>query len=435
MMAEQVKAEPNNVDNGPEATGKKKSTRERLRSDPKFRRWIKGLALAGAIAAVVGLIWIYEYYSVRESTDDAQIDGHINPISPRVGGTVIEVLVEENRYVKEGTVLVRLDPKDYQVALERAKADLAEAEAAAKAARTQVPVTSTSSSNRISSSEAALTKAQGGVEVAATQVETAQARLALMKARAREAQATYTKAAKDLERVKQLVEKDEISRQEYDGAVAAAETSSAARDSAEAAVRESEKEVDAAKARLDQARETVAEARAALATAHTGPQQTAITRQNANSAAARVEIARAEVERAKLNLDYTRIAAPVSGVITQKSVEVGQVIQPGQPLLAIVPLDDIWVRANFKETQLKNMHPGQKAEISVDAYDRTYEGYVESISAATGARTSLLPPENATGNYVKVVQRIPVRIRFEKGQDPKHLLRPGMSVVPTVFTR
>jgi membrane fusion protein (multidrug efflux system) len=256
-----------------------------------------------------------------------------------------------------------------------------------------------------------------------------------MKARAREAQATYAKAAKDLERVKQLVEKDEISRQEYDGAVAAAETSLAARDSAEAAVREAGKEIDAAKARLDQARETVAEARAALATAHTGPQQTAISRENASSAAARVEIARAEVERAQLNLDYTRIFAPVSGVITQKSVEIGQVIQPGQPLLAIVPLDDIWVTANFKETELKDMHPGQMAEISVDAYGRTYKGYVESISAATGARTSLLPPENATGNYVKVVQRVPVRIRFEKGQDPEHLLRPGMSVVPTVFTR
>jgi membrane fusion protein (multidrug efflux system) len=210
----------------------------------------------------------------------------------------------------------------------------------------------------------------------------------------------------------------------------------AAQDSAQAAVGEAQKAIEAAQARVAQARHAIPEAQAGLDTANTAPHQTAITRDRAESAAARVQVARANLEQAELNLNYTVVRAPVNGIVSMKTVEVGQIVQPGQPLLALVPLDDIWVKANFKESQLKGMRTGQSAEISVDAYGgRTYQGHVESIAAATGERFSLLPPENATGNYVKVVQRVPVKIVFEKGQDPEHLLRPGLSVVPTVLTR
>ncbi len=437
MAGQQVEVDAQ-ADGGPrenEFSGATSGVAARLRADPRLRGKAKWLVIAGAILLLLALAEVYRHYSVRETTDDAQIDGHIDPISARVGGTVVSVKIEENQYVEKGAVLVELDPRDYKVALDRAEADLADTEAAAKAARTEVPVTSTTTFNRITAAEAALTRAKDGVDVAARDVDTARARLALMEARVREAQAVSTKATQDLDRMKQLIAKDEISRQEYDAAVAAADSARAARDSALAAVDEAKRQVEAAGARLAQSRDGVAEAEPALATAQTAPQQTAITRERADSASARIETARAEVERARLNLDYTTVTAPVSGVITQKSVEVGQVVQPGQPLFAIVPLDDIWVKANFKENQLRRMHPGQKTEISVDAYGRTYHGYVESIAAATGARTSLLPPENATGNYVKVVQRVPVRIRFDKGQDPEHLLRPGMSVEPTVITR
>ncbi len=408
---------------------------DRLRSNPRLRRRTQLLALGGAVLLVAALVLTYRYYSVRETTDDAQIDGHIDPISARIGGTIVGVRVEENQYVEKGALLVQLDPKDYKVALDRAEADLLEAEASAKAARTEVPVTSTTTSNQIDSSQAMLTRAQAGVTVAAKEVDTARARLALSKSKVREAQAIYTKASQDLDRMKQLIVKDEVSQQQYDAAVAAAESAQAARDSAQAAVDEAERGVEAAEARLAQARDNVPAALAALATARTAPQQTAIKRDHAASAAARADIARAEVESARLNLLYTSITAPASGIVSEKSAEVGQVVQPGQPLLAIVPLDDIWVKANFKESQLKKMRPGQKADIYVDAYGRSYSGFIESIAAATGARTSLLPPENATGNYVKVVQRVPVRIRFDKGQDPQHLLRPGMSVEPTIFVR
>jgi membrane fusion protein (multidrug efflux system) len=407
-------------------------------SRPRLRlqRRTKWLGALGVLLILVAAGFeVYRYYAIRVSTDDAQIDGHIDPIAPRVGGTVIAVNIEENQYVEKGTVLVQLDPRDYRVALDRALADLAEAEAEARAAGTEVPVTTTTTKNQVTSSQAVLTRVQSGVVVAQKDVDTAQARLVLAKARVREAQAIYTKAAQDLERMKLLIAKDEISQQQYDAAVAAAETARAAQDSAQAAVEEAQREIQAAEARLAQSRESVPEAQAALATARTAPQRTAITRERAASAAARVKMARAEVERAQLNLDYTTVKAPVGGVITVKNVEIGQVLQPGQPLLAIVPLEDIWVKANYKENQLKNIRPGQKAEIYVDANGRTYRGYVESLAAATGARTSLLPPENATGNYVKVVQRLPVRLRFEKGQDPGHLLRPGMSVEPTVITK
>jgi len=369
-----------------------------------YAKWVL-LALLLVLVAAGAFVW--HYYSIRESTDDAQIDGHIDPISPRVSGTVVRVLVDENQVVQAGTLLVELDPKDYEVAVQRARADLADAEANATAAQVGVPLTTTTSSSQLLAADA-------GVIAADREVDAGHARVA-------EAQANYNKAAADLKRMEELVQKDEVSRQQYDAAVAAAAATRAT--------------LQSAQAMLANAESRVGQARAQAASAHTVPEQVRVTKARASAASAEVQRYRAALVQAELNLQYTRIVAPVSGILSKRNVEPGQVVQPGQPLFSIVNLDDIWVTANFKENQLRNMHPGQRANIEVDAYGRTYSGYVESIGGATGSRFSLLPPENATGNYVKVVQRLPLRLRFDKGQDPNHVLRPGMSVVPTVFVK
>ena len=360
-----------------------------------------------ALAVVVAGLLAWRHFSGRESTDDAQIDAHVNPVAARVGGTVLAVLVADNQPVEKGTLLVRIDPRDYEVALARAQADLAENEATARAARTTVPLTSMTAGSQEAAADSDLAGAQ--------------ARLAAAQAQLREAQARERQTAGDVERFRPLLAKDEISKQQFDAASTAADSARAFREAAEAAVHGAEKAIEAARARLAQAR--------------TGREQVDIVSARAASAAAKVEMARAALDQAKLNLSYTEVGASVGGVVSRKTVEVGQVVQPGQPLLALVPLDDVWVTANFKESQLRSIRPGQPVEIAVDAYGRTYRGRVDSIAAATGSRFSLLPPENATGNYVKVVQRIPVKIVLEPGQDEEHLLRPGLSVVPTVFTR
>lgn len=363
-----------------------------------------------AVVALVILgagIFFWHYYSVRESTDDAQIDGHINPISPRVTGTVLRVLHDDNQLVQAGELLVELDPKDYEVAADRARADLANAQANSVAANVGVPLTQTTSSSQLTAADAAVKAAQ-------QEIESANARL-------NEAQANYAKVAADLKRMEMLIAKDEVSRQQYDAAVAAANSAKAT--------------VDAANAGVATAESRAAQAQAQAEAARTVPEQLKVTRARAGAATAEVQRAISALAQAELNLKYTKIYAPVTGVLSKRNVEPGQVVQAGQPAFSIVNLDDIWVTANFKETQLRDMQVGQSAKIKVDAYGHEYNGHVESIGAATGARFSLLPPENATGNYVKVVQRIPVRIRFEQGQDPNHQLRPGMSVVPTVLTK
>jgi membrane fusion protein (multidrug efflux system) len=376
----------------------------RFRRRPFSRRVLVALAVVVAVAAT--LTW--RHFAVRESTDDAQIDGHVNPVAARVGGTVLELLVKDNQQVQAGELLVRIDPRDYQVALDRALADLAENEASARAARTSVPLTSTTSTALASAAESELAGAE--------------ARLAAARATLEEAQARARLTAQDEERLAPLLAKDEVSKQQYDAAATSAATARAARDAFAATVASAEKAVDAARAHLAQAR--------------TSPEQVRIVTARAASAEAKVQMAKALLEQAKLNLSYTEVRAPVGGVISRRTVEVGQVVQAGQPLLAVVPLDAIWITANFKESQLRSIRPGQPVEVSVDAYGgRTYRGRVDSIAAATGARFSLLPPENATGNFVKVVQRVPVKIVLEPGQDRQHVLRPGMSVVPTVITR
>ncbi|HLY97801.1 MAG TPA: HlyD family secretion protein [Candidatus Angelobacter sp.] len=369
-----------------------------------YAKWVLALA---ALMIVAGVVFVWHYYSVRESTDDAQIDGHIDPLSPRVSGTVLRVLHDDNEVVSAGELLVELDPKDYEVAVQRAQADLADAEANSTAAHTGIPLTSTTSTNQLAAADA-------GVIAAEREVEAANARVA-------EAQANHDRIETDLKRITTLVQHDEVSRQEYDTAVAAEKSAKAA--------------LDAARSTAAMSTSRVAQARAQAESSHTVPEQIKMTRARAGAASAEVERARASLAQAQLNLQYTKIYAPVSGILSKRSVEQGQVVQAGQPLFSLVNLDDLWVTANFKETQLREMHTGQKVKVRVDAYDRDYDAMVESVGGATGARFSLLPPENATGNYVKVVQRVPVRIRIDKGQDPQHVLRPGLSVEPTVFLK
>ena len=375
---------------------------------PAPRRGRRWLAIGLAVAVAGAGLALRQHYAWRESTDDAQVDGHVAPAAARVPGTVVAVEVADNQQVAAGAVLVRLDARDYEVALARARADLAEAESALVAARHGVPVTTTATGSAVQGAESGLTAAQ--------------ARLAAARARLAEAAARDAQAAADLKRLGRLVERDEVSRQEFEAVSVGAAAARAAHEAAEAGVREAEEGVTAARARL-------AETRSA-------PEQVAIARSRAASAEARVAKERAAVARAELDLERTTVRAPRAGVVSRKTVEVGQVVQAGQPLLAVVPLDDVWVTANFKENQLRRIRPGQPVEIEVDAYaGRVWRGRVESLAAATGARFSLLPPENATGNFVKVVQRVPVKIALEAGQDPEHLLRPGLSVVPTVITR
>jgi membrane fusion protein (multidrug efflux system) len=382
-----------------------------------------------------GALGAWFYFSGRESTDDAQVDGHIHPVNAKIGGTVVQINVKENQHVDAGAVLVQIDTRDYEVAAARAQADLADAQAQYEAARAGLPVVSAATGSRLSSSQAAIERAQGGVESAQKDVDAAKARLNLTKARANEAQANYTKAAKDLERLKPLIAKDEISHQQYDTAVAMADAAKAALDSANAAIGEAESTVAAGQGRVTQARGSFGQAEAEAQAANSGPQEVASSRARVQAASARIDQAKAVLNQAKLNLEYATIKAPVAGMVSRKAVETGQVVQPGQPLLAIVSFDEVWVTANFKETQLDKMKAGQTATISVDAYDGSkFSGHVESIAAATGAKFSLLPPENASGNYVKVVQRIPVRIALDRNADPQHVLRPGMSVIATVNT-
>lgn len=398
-------------------------------ASPFRARWLLLIAL---VIAVVGGYALWQYFSKWESTDDAQVDGHIHPVNAKVGGTVISVNAKENQHVKADTMVAQLDPRDFEVAVARAKAELADAEAALVAARAGIPIASSSAGTQISSTQAVTLRAQGAVEVANRELLADQARLNSAQAGVKEAEANATKTARDLERMKQLIAKDEISQQQYDAAVSAAEAARAAVESAQAAVVLAQHGTEAAKARIMQSHAELQQAQAEAEGAKAAPQQVTVSRAQAQSAEARVQLAKAALEQARLNLEYTTIKAPVPGTISRRAVEIGQVVQPGQPLMAVIPREDVWIIANFKETQLANMHPGQAATISVDAYGRSYNAHIDSIAFATGARFSLLPPENATGNYVKVVQRVPVRIVLDAGQDPDHQLRPGMSVIAKV---
>jgi membrane fusion protein (multidrug efflux system) len=400
-------------------------------SHPRFR-----LAAAAVVLALVGVaVWLW-LTSGRASTDDAQVDAHVTQIAPRVGGTIVSVPVTDNQQAQTGAVLVELDPRDYQVALDKARAELADAEANAVAAQSNVPITSTTAASNVSTAQGSLEQARGGSDEALKEIDAARARLATAQARLREMEANATRAARDVERLRGLLAKDEVAQQQFDAAVAAADAQRAAADSAKSQIVEAEAGVRVAESKLVQAKAGEQQANAGLRSAQTGPQQVTAMKARAASAQARVDQAKAALHQAELNLQYTTVKAPVSGIVSRKSAEVGQIVQAGQPLMALIPLENVWVTANFKETQLTDMRPGQRATVKVDAYGgKEFNAHVDSIAAATGARFSLLPPENATGNYVKVVQRVPVKIVLDPGQDPEHLLRPGMSVMPTVYLK
>ncbi|HVN09857.1 MAG TPA: HlyD family secretion protein [Patescibacteria group bacterium] len=385
---------------------------------PKSRaRLVAFLVIFVLIVAGTGM-WLY--FRQYESTDDAQIDGHIHPISSRIAGYVIKVNVDDNQYVHAGDVLVEIDPTDFKVAVQKAEAELADAQANANGQAINVPVTSITTASLIRSSEADVQSAKAGIQAADKQVDVMRANLA-------QTEANDVKLQDDLKRYAQLVQKQEVSEQQYDQALAAAHASSASIAGARAAL-------TAAEQQASQARERLKQAEAGLTSARTGPRQVAITETRAHSGAALVEQKRAELDQAKLNLSYCKILAPSDGIVN-KNVEVGQYVQPGQQLLSVVPRDEIYVTANFKETQLHYMKVGQPAVFTVDANGRSYRGHVDSIAGASGARFSLLPPENATGNYVKVVQRIPVKIVLDPGENKDHQLRIGMSVDPRVTVR
>jgi membrane fusion protein, multidrug efflux system len=398
-----------------------KSRRERFRVLISRRRSKRGRLwlIIGALAIVlVGGLFLWRYFRSYESTDDAQVDVHLYPVSSRISGYVIKVNVGDNQWVDKGTVLAEIDPRDYQVAVDKAQADLANAEATARSVNIVVPITSVNTSSQLSSAASDVENTQAGINAAEKQLAAAHAQVD-------QAIANDVKAQADVKRYELLVPKQEVSRQIYDNAVAAARASTAT----VAAARANEA---AAQQAVQQARSKLAQAEASHRYAQTGPQQVASSRARALSAVADVKQKRAALDQAELNLQYTRIVAPVSGEVN-KTVVVGLNVQPGQQLLTIVPLEDVWVTANFKETQLGHIRPEQRVNISVDSNGRTYKGRVDSIGGATGPLFSVLPPENATGNYVKIVQRIPVKVILDPGENRDHWLRPGMSVEPKVY--
>ena len=385
---------------------------------PKSKRTGIIVVVVAVLLVVAVAIWWHSTFS--EDTDDAQVNGHLIQVSSRIGGQVLKVDVDENQVVKAGDTIAELDPKDFNVAVESAQAALASAQANAAAANVNVPITSINTGSTLTSAGADLSGTQAGVAQAEKQLEAAHARVG-------ESLANNVKAQADLKRYRPLVEKDVISKQQFDAAVAAA-------DSAKAALADSRASEQGAADGVKVAHDHEAQAQASFKNAQTGPQQVEAQAARAKQAQAQVAQAQAQLDQAELNLSYTKIVAPVAGIITRKSVEVNQNIGVGQNLLTLVSLDDLWITANFKETQLKHMSAGESVEIAVDATGKTYSGKVTQIGGATGSVLSLFPPENATGNYVKVVQRVPVRIDFTnlKDEDPNHLLRPGLSVEPTV---
>lgn len=382
------------------------------------------LLLFVALLAVLVVVGWYWWDSRRwESTDDAQVDGHIYPVSARVGGQVAKVSVDDGKFVHKGDVLVQIDSTDYKVALDRAQADYQDAMANLAAAQAGVPIADVGSASQIHSATADVTGAQAGVLAAQKNVEAAQAQVV-------EAEANAKKLNADVGRYKMLLDKHEISQQQFDQATAAATSANARVTASKASLVAAQQQIHISQSRVDQAG-------AGLRNAQVTPKQVEVIRARATAAEAMTQRAKSALEQAQLNLGYTTIVAPVDGVVGKRSVQVGQNVGPGQDMMAIVPLREIWVTANFKETQLAQMRPGQPVKIKVDTYGgRTWQGHVASLGAATGAKYSLLPPENATGNYVKVVQRIPVRIEFDNSDQPDFnqdgLLRPGMSVTPDV---
>ncbi len=401
-------------------------------ANPKAR-W--AAVLGGAVALAVATS-LFLHFHARETTDDAQVDGHLAPISAKISGNVVEVLVDDNQPVKAGQVLVQIDPRDYQARVDQQRAALAMAESQAQGADVGVPLTKETTASGNSNAEAQLATAEADLARATLAYEQARtADLAYAQAEVEKQRATFELAKSDLARMIPLAQKEEISKQQLDSFAANARVAESQLKADEQKLAQALKNVEITRAQMYAAQARVAQAKAAVEDARANLKQVKIRAADASLANAAVAQARANLQAAELQLSYTTIVAPADGVVTRKQVEVGQVVQPGQGLLMVVPLQGVWVTANFKETQLAKVRPGQKAEVKVDTYGKTFTGYVDSIAGATGARLSLLPPENATGNFVKVVQRIPVKIVLDPVPAEKAVLRPGMNVDATIITQ
>jgi membrane fusion protein, multidrug efflux system len=387
------------------------------------------------VLAAVGLyLWVHSLD--RVSTDDAQVDGHIIPVSSKIYGKIGQVLIDDNQPVKQGQVLVRIDPEDYQAKVDQERAALAVAQSQSQGASAGVPLSRETTTSDVSSAEAQLSAAQANYDQARADYDRANiADIAVARSNVQSAQAMADRAAADLARMKTLVDKEEISRLEYDSYVSSSTVAGSQLQAAKDKLVAANQDAETKKAAMLSAQAHIAQARAGIAQAQAGQRQVNVRVADASSAAANIGAAQANVEAAQLNLSYTTIVAPMDGVVTHKSVEVGQIVQPGQGLLMLVPLQNVWVTANFKETQLADVRKGQKAEVKADLSGKTYPGHVDSLAAATGTRMSLLPPENATGNYVKVVQRIPVKIVLDPIPGGNEVLRPGMNIEATIFTK
>jgi membrane fusion protein (multidrug efflux system) len=418
---------PNLVEDMPQ-TAPAREVAKRPRSIVKF------IVLFVLLIAVAAGTTVYLHFQDRVSSDDANVDGHISAIAPKISGNVVEVLVNDNQPVKAGDVLVRIDPRDFQAKVAQAKAALLQAESQAQSAQEVIPWTRDTTQSAVTAAAAQIADATAEQERARLAFEQASSSdLAYAAANVRSKQAASDRAQADLARMKPLADKSEISKLQYDSYVAAAQVAESELQAAQEKLASARNDATIRKSALDAATSRVNHAKALLGTSEANRKQVPIRSADAATASAAVAAAHANLDAAELQLSYTTLTAPMDGVVTRKSVEVGQIVAPGQGLMTIIPLHDTWVTANFKETQLANVRPGQRAEIKVDMYGQSVGGRVDSIAGATGSKLSLLPPENATGNFVKVVQRIPVKILVDK-QDGL-TLRPGMNVDVTIFTK
>ncbi len=417
-MAEQDPESGRSENHGQEDGGGQDDGQETAKS-PKKKSRLRFIIIGVVAILIVGALLYWWHSTFYESTDDAQVDGHIIQLSARIAGHVVNVPVAQNQFVSAGTVIAEIDPRDYEVSVQQDEANLEAAEANYESAKVTIPVTSIQAFSTTSEAGATVQASDSQLKRAVRLLDQAQAQIA-------QAEANNVKAQLDLKRFTPLVEKDVISKQQFDGYVATARANEAQVVSAQANATAAEDQVNVAKHQLGASQ-------AQLRMASSGPQQVKAQRAKADQAAAQVEQSRAALNQARLNLSYTKIVAPVNGIVTKKSVEVGQNVSVGQNMATLISLDDLWITANFKETQLHMMHAGQAVKIHVDLTSSDYDGRVTQIGGATGSVLSLFPPENATGNYVKVVQRIPVRIDLtDPRQNGDRRLRPGLSVEPSV---
>jgi membrane fusion protein (multidrug efflux system) len=413
----------NSGEQKPQDNGKAQDNKPDASEAPTAKARRKFIIIGVLLLLVLVAVFFYWRSTFTEDTDDAQVDGDLYQVSARISGQIVKVNVTDNQKVNKGDVIAEIDPRDYQVAVEQAEAQLANAKATFAQATVNVPITGLQTRTQVSTSGSGVANAEATVAQSEKQVSAAAARVDQAKANA-------LKAQLDVERYTPLVAKDVISKQQFDQAVAQAAATNGA-------LLEAQQNVIAQQAGVSQARAKLASAQSDAEQARVnGPKQVEVQRARASAANADIAQAQAKLDQAKLNLSYTKVLAPVTGIINRKNVAVGQNLSIGQNMLTVIPLDDLWITANFKETQLDRMKVGQAVTVSVDALGgRKYHGHVTQVGGATGSRLSLFPPENATGNYVKVVQRIPVRIDLDKGENDDRLLRPGFSVTPDVAVK